>query len=121
MPLYFGIPGDNPLVCFGIIPSTAEPEDLDNTMKSVDRIAKSNGFDSWIMLNIYPQRATSPNDMDVDVNEDICNDNLRYIEEILSEGVVSFGKLSKEGHPHHPLYLKKDEIMKAFDISKYLI
>ena len=32
-------------------------------MKSVERLAAANGFDSWIMFNVYPQRATDPNDM----------------------------------------------------------
>lgn len=84
-----GIPGDKPLICFGINPSTAEPGVLDNTMKSVDRIAKNNGFDSWIMLNIYPQRVTNPDYMNINVNDDICDENLRYIEEILSRGDVT--------------------------------
>ena len=30
------------------------------------------------------------------------------------------GKISKKGHPHHPLYLKKDEEVRAFDIDAYL-
>ena len=107
------------------------------------------------MLNIYPQRATNSDNMDVDFNVDIFNDNLKYIEEILSKGNVtiwaawgglikkrkylkdcliriievsnkynckwvSVGKLLKEGHPHHPLFLKRNEKIKAFDISKYL-
>ena len=30
------------------------------------------------------------------------------------------GAITKKGHPHHPLYLKKDEKLKPFDISAYL-
>ena len=30
------------------------------------------------------------------------------------------GKMSKRGHPHHPLYLRKDEEVRAFDIDAYL-
>jgi len=45
-----------------INPNTAEPKHLDNTMKSVDRLAKTNGFDSWIMMNVYPEPHTNPND-----------------------------------------------------------
>ena len=30
------------------------------------------------------------------------------------------GPLLKSGHPHHPLYLKKDEKLKPFDIEHYL-
>ena len=30
------------------------------------------------------------------------------------------GKPSVKGHPHHPLYLKKDEKIKPFDMPAYL-
>ena len=33
---------------------------------------------------------------------------------------VSFGPRSKKGHPHHPLYLRTDSEMEAFDIGQYL-
>ena len=39
-----GTRGKNPLICIGINPSTAAPGDLDNTLKSVERIALGNGF-----------------------------------------------------------------------------
>ena len=45
--------GRHPLVCIGINPSTAQPGALDPTLKSVERLANANGFDSWIMFNVY--------------------------------------------------------------------
>ena len=33
---------------------------------------------------------------------------------------VCAGKCSVKGHPHHPLYLKKDEPFYEFDIRRYL-
>ena len=66
-----GTRGKNPLICIGINPSTAEPDNLDNTLKSVERIALGNGFDSFIMFNVYAQRATSPDDMEKELNEDL--------------------------------------------------
>ena len=38
-----GTRGENPLICIGINPSTAVPGDLDNTLKSVERIAAGKG------------------------------------------------------------------------------
>ena len=58
-----GTAGEKPLICVGINPSTAAPNDLDNTLKSVERIALANGYDSFIMFNVYAQRATRPDDM----------------------------------------------------------
>ena len=31
------------------------------------------------------------------------------------------GKRSVKGHPHHPLYLKKDSPLEAFDMESYLL
>lgn len=151
-----GTSGSRPLICIGVNPSTAEPDNLDNTLKSVARIASQNGYDSWIMLNLYPQRATNPNDMDKIYNEQSAAINFQQINELLVsyEGAdiwaawgtligkreylkdclsqinsiasvyncnwVSFGKTSKYGHPHHPLYLKNDSPKEVFNISTYL-
>ena len=30
------------------------------------------------------------------------------------------GAVTKKGHPHHPLYLRKDEKLKPFDVESYL-
>ena len=32
----------------------------------------------------------------------------------------SCGSISKKGHPHHPLYLKKDSPLDPFDMETYL-
>lgn len=85
-----GTRGENPLICIGINPSTAEPGNLDNTLKSVARIAAGNGFDSWIMFNVYAQRATRPDDMDRVCNARLHEENMRAFTYVLSrvgEGV----------------------------------
>jgi len=154
-----GTRGLNPLICIGINPSTAEPGNLDNTLKSVARIAAGNGFDSWIMFNVYAQRATRPDDMDHSCNARLHYENMRAFEYVLSqvgEGVrpavwaawgaiiekrpylpdcvrdmveigerysarwLCAGAVSKKGHPHHPLYLRKDEQVRSFDVTAYL-
>lgn len=63
-----GTAGEKTLICVGINPSTAAPNDLDNTLKSVERIALANGYDSFIMFNVYAQRATRPDDMEKECN-----------------------------------------------------
>ena len=84
-----GTKGFNPLICIGINPSTAKPDDLDNTLKSVERTAAFNGYDSFIMFNVYAQRATNPKDMDCEFNELLHNENMkafRYVMESYGEG-----------------------------------
>ena len=77
--------GRRPLVCIGINPSTAQPGALDPTLKSVERLANANGFDSWIMFNVYPQRATNPNDMDKTPDRALCDENLRWLQAVLAQ------------------------------------
>ena len=151
-----GTRGRNPLICIGINPSTAKPDDLDNTLKSVERIALGNGFDSFIMFNVYAQRATSPDDMEKVCNPLLHKENLEAFRYVLSisenpsvwaawgaiiekrkylpdcvRDMLEAGKeygaswfcagaITKKGHPHHPLYLRKDEKIKPFDVKGYL-
>ncbi len=151
-----GIRGDHPLICVGINPSTAQPGALDNTLKSVERIALGNGFDSFIMFNVYAQRATDPDSMERACNWRLHKENMKafaYVLSISSQPVVwaawgtiiekrqylsacledmvrigqhygarwcCAGKCSKKGHPHHPLYLRKDEKIRPFEMDTYL-
>lgn len=151
-----GTRGNKPLICIGINPSTAQPGNLDNTLKSVQRIALGNGFDSFIMFNVYAQRATDPDAMEHTCNSLLHRENMeafRYVLSISTAPAVwaawgtiiekrdylpaclrdmlkigqeygadwyCAGAVSKKGHPHHPLYLRKDEKLKPFDIKAYL-
>ncbi len=151
-----GTRGKNPLICVGINPSTARPDALDNTLKSVERIALGNGFDSFLMFNVYAQRATNPNTMEKSCNPRLHQENLeafRYVlslsphpavwaawgaviekrnylpqclQDLLRAGQdygacwYCAGAITKKGHPHHPLYLRKDEQLRPFDVQTYL-
>ena len=45
--------GERPLIVVGLNPSTANEAKADATMARVMGIAERNGFDSFIMLNLY--------------------------------------------------------------------
>lgn len=79
-----GTAGKKPLITIGINPSTAEPDNLDNTLKSVERIALFNGFDSFIMFNVYAQRATNPDHMDKAFNRALHEENMNAFRWVLS-------------------------------------
>ena len=70
------------LLCFGINPSTACPENLDNTIRKIISIGNYNGYENWIMLNVYPQRATNPEDMHLERDEALSKENLLHIRQI---------------------------------------
>ena len=150
-----GTRGEKPLICVGINPSTAVPGALDNTLKSVERVAHSNGYDSFIMFNVYAQRATRPKDMERSRNELLHRENMAAFDYVLSlspapavwaawgniieerdylipcvRDMIALGEhygaqwftagtRSKRGHPHHPLYLRKDSPLDPFDATAY--
>lgn len=153
-----GTVGEKPLITIGINPSTAEPEKLDNTLRSVNRVSLNNGFDSFIMFNVYAQRATRPDDMDKVFNQQLHVENMKAFRWLLEQSgnepiiwaawgtliekreylkgclqdMVSIGneyqarwcvtgRLSKKGHPHHPLYLGRDSVLRGFDMEDYLL
>ena len=153
-----GTRGKYPLICIGINPSTAVPDRLDNTLKSAERIALNNGYDSFIMFNVYAQRATCPDDMEKEMNPVLHRENLKAFSWLLSQlnsvpdlwaawGAIiekrpylpgclldmaaigrqfsarwfTAGPRSMKGHPHHPLYLRKDAPLDPFtDLEIYL-
>lgn len=151
-----GTRGQKPLICIGINPSTAAPDALDPTLKSVERVALSNGYDSFLMFNVYAQRATRPDDMERVCNALLHEENRKafaYLMELspcpaiwaawgniiekrdyLTECLRDFAALGrgshaawftagpplKSGHPHHPLYLRRDTQLLPFDIAHYL-
>ena len=151
-----GTRGRKPLICMGINPSTAAPDALDPTLQSAQRIALSNGYDSFLMFNVYAQRATRPDDMERSCNPVLHGENRKAFQYLLSlspapalwaawgniiekrgylmdcvrdfladgEAVgarwYTAGPLLKSGHPHHPLYLRKDTQLLPFEIAAYL-
>ena len=151
-----GTRGQKPLICIGINPSTAAPDALDPTLQSVERIAHANGYDSFLMFNVYAQRATRPDDMERQCNALLHEENrkaFRYLLSLSPQPAVwaawgniimkrdylmdcmrdfvadgeavgakwyTAGPLLKSGHPHHPLYLKRDTKLLAFDVAAYV-
>ena len=151
-----GTRGEHPLICVGINPSTAAPDALDPTLQSVERIALSNGYDSFLMFNVYAQRATRPDDMEPVCNAALHAENRKAFRYLLSlsqhpavwaawgniiekrdylmdcmrdfaaDGAAvgarwfTAGPPLKSGHPHHPLYLKRDTPLLDFEIAAYL-
>ena len=154
-----GTRGERPLICVGVNPSTATPDHLDNTLKSVERVARFNGYDSFLMFNVYAQRATNPDDMEPLCNPVLHGENMRAFDYALSldrsgapavwaawgaviekrdylpqcvRDMIAVGqrrgarwytagsRSKRKGHPHHPLYLRKDSQLEEFNVAEYL-
>lgn len=74
-----GEKGEKPLICIGVNPSTAEPDKLDPTPKRVKSFAERLGYDGWLMLNLYPLRATNPNNLPESLTPWLCRQNEKWI------------------------------------------
>ncbi len=119
-------------VCFVCLnPSTADENYDDPTIRRCVRFADTWGFGGMIMVNLFAFRATKPKDMFAE-KEPVGEWNDTYIHGVSSCAaftIMAWGvhggylgrdkdvkkllsrpkhiALSKDGHPRHPLYLKK--------------
>lgn len=75
-----GKSGKKELVVFGVNPSTADQNTPDPTITKVERFAIKLGFDGFIMINVYPLRATFPADLPVINDEYLCRQNIEVIQ-----------------------------------------
>ena len=76
--------GDNPLIVFGINPSTANKDKPDATMRRVMGFAERYGFDSFVMLNVYPLRATNPAALPQECDDVLHTANIQEIVNVVS-------------------------------------
>ncbi|WP_082309408.1 DUF1643 domain-containing protein [Leucobacter musarum] len=79
-----GTEGSNPLICFGVNPSTAVPDELDQTLRRVRGYSQRNGFGSWMMFNLYPQRSTDPEGLHDAYIAELKTTNERRIAEFIN-------------------------------------
>lgn len=111
--------GQKMLVVIGVNPSKATENISDPTMTKIIGFAKYNGFDGFIMLNLYPQRCTNPNGLDKEINTEMHNENLKYIASEISNiesphVLLAFGNAIETRQ-----YLKKclSEIISLFTLK----
>ena len=76
-----GQPGKNNLLVFGVNPSTASAgeNNLDPTIRKVRKVAEAEGFDGWIMVNLYPKRATEPSELPDEADQKLIDNNLKVL------------------------------------------
>lgn len=77
--------GQHPLIILGINPSTADESKPDRTISKIMGFCDKWGFDSFIMLNVYPLRATKPSSLPFEFDIQLHEKNMKYINQVLSE------------------------------------
>lgn len=124
-------PGRPVMNVIGLNPSTADETRDDPTIRRCTHFAMRDGYGGLVMTNIFAFRATDPSDMKV-ATDPVGPDNDRHLREqaaragrviaawgahgrhlgrgdAVAELLAGFDlhcwRLTKEGHPAHPLYL----------------
>lgn len=114
-----GKSGMRPLLTIGLNCSTATQEKADPTVARVQKVAQLHGFDGFVMLNLYPVRATDYRTLPAKVNATAYERNLQVIEEVVS-GCKSPTIWATWGQPvvHHSYFLRaRDELYRR--LAKY--
>lgn len=126
--------GGRLLMWIGLNPSTADENQLDPTLRRILGYTLREGYDGFIMTNLFAWRATLPADMRA-AKDPVGPDNDRWLVECAmrcDRVVAAWGShgsflgrdahtvkllcdfnlvclsLNADGAPGHPLYLKKD-------------
>jgi len=81
--------GKNNLVVVGINPSIATIDDLDPTAKRIKKYADIHNFDSWIIINLYPQIDPDIDELNKEKNDELIKLNLENIETILKRDDIT--------------------------------
>ena len=109
--------GRRPLVCIGINPST---NDMD---KTPDRTLCDENL-RWLQAVLAQTEPTMWAAWGTLIEKrDYLPGLMREMVALTREKNipwVTFGPRSKKGHPHHPLYLRKDSTPEPFDVENYL-
>ncbi len=107
---------NHPLIVFGINPSIATSEKNDNTISIIEHVAEMRQCDGYLMLNIYPLRATKIDNNFPNISDDtITNFNLQYINERIYEGaeiVAAWGTHIRDRNYFLTMLEKINEIIK---------
>lgn len=99
--------GKNNLLVIGLNPSTAHAHKSDTTMTKVIKFAQIHEFDGVIMANLYPQRATLPDNLHQRINAKLHQENLDILENIILTQKINTAVLAWGNGIRTRAYLKR--------------
>lgn len=79
-----GRDGKNPLVAICMNPSVADDNNSDPTVNRIIKVSKKLGNDGWFVVNLYPKRATHPNDIG-EFDRELSDENTHIVRRFLLE------------------------------------
>jgi len=77
-----GKDGHRMLFVIGLNPSTATQEKSDATVAKVEKVAIKNGFDGFVMANLYPLRSTKPRALPEHADPNLLSENRKAVCEL---------------------------------------
>lgn len=127
--------GNRLIMWIGLNPSKADEQQLDPTLTRIRSFSEREGYDGFLMTNIFGFRATDPKEMlrahdPVGPENDaallaaaqrcgkvvaawgahgIHRDRARAVAQLLGRHKLWCLGTTKDGHPRHPLYVKGDQ------------
>lgn len=78
-----GKKGVNNLLVIALNPNTASGNQHDSTTRNIEKIAKNNGFDGWVLFNLSPVREPKPHNLLDDTDLRLQEENLSLFKELI--------------------------------------
>lgn len=101
-----GTEGDNPLIIMSVNPSVGSPTQDSSTIGSIRHICAYYNYDSWIILCLYPQRATHDASELAEVADPaLVQENITVIKDVLAKYPGAKIWAAWGGHIHNRYYL----------------
>lgn len=83
-----GKKGKKPLVAICMNPSAARETSSDYTINRIIKVSQVLGMDGWMVFNIYPERATDANKMEV-FKQELSDENIKEISKYLVDNNIN--------------------------------
>lgn len=81
--------GSNNILCIGINPNTADERNLDPTSSNIKRISSENGYDGWILANLYPKRNKKAEYLEQEPDSNLISENVKSIETFIIQNKIT--------------------------------
>ena len=80
-----GKSGARPLHVIGLNPSTANQNKSDTTITKINNFSIQNKYDGFLVYNLYPIRATNPDNLPARYNAKVIHNNAKIIFDYISD------------------------------------
>jgi len=111
-----GRSGTRPLVVIGLNPSKADPIHPDQTIMKVNGFASRQGYDGFVMCNLYPQRTPIPDKLHKRRNKQLIQENLSTIA-ALYQDLGKLDILAAWGQPIEKRLYLRDCLQDIYQLS----